>query len=168
MLVLGAVAVAVIFYFVIGVIKSTGPYQTAVNTAKNSPEVQAELGTPIEPGFMPTGNVNTNTSNGTGSGTADLSVPLKGPKGSGKVHYAATKNGDAWEVSDFTVTIDGSGRTIDLQSPEPPPKSEAPAQSPAPPKSEAPPQSAAPKPKPVPPAAPKAADEPASVGGSLK
>ena len=37
---------------------STDGYQTALLGAQNSPEVRAELGTPIEAGFMPTGNVN--------------------------------------------------------------------------------------------------------------
>lgn len=115
MIVLGIGLATAIFFFVVNVIKGTEPYQTALTAATSSPDVQAELGTPIEAGFMPQGHVNTNTTNGTTTETADLTIPLKGPKGSGRVHYAASKSGGDWDVSDFTVTIDGSGTRIDLK-----------------------------------------------------
>jgi hypothetical protein len=117
MIVLGIGLAATIFFFVVNVIKGTEPYQTALTAAANAPEVQAELGTPIEAGFMPQGHVNSNTSNGNTTETADLTIPLKGPKGSGRVHYSARKSGGDWEVSDWTVTIDGSGNRIDLKGP---------------------------------------------------
>ncbi|MEP6672845.1 MAG: cytochrome c oxidase assembly factor Coa1 family protein [Chthoniobacter sp.] len=112
LMVLALIGGGAIFMGVLKIIKSSGPYQTAVAGATASPEVQAELGTPIEPGFMPQGNVNTNDSGGTSTGTADLTIPLKGPKASGSLHYAATKDGGDWVVSDFTVTVEGSGKKI--------------------------------------------------------
>lgn len=115
MIVLGIGLATAIFFFVVNVIKGTEPYQTALMTAASSPDVQAELGTPIKAGFIPQGHVNSNTSNGSTTETADLTIPLKGPKGSGHVHYAARKSGGDWNVSDFTVTIDGSGTRINLK-----------------------------------------------------
>jgi len=112
---LACVAGGLLVFGVMKVVKGTEPYQTAVNTAANSAEVQAELGTPVEEGFMPQGNVNSNTFNGVTVETANLTVPLKGPKGTGHVHYAATKTGNTWQVSDFTVTIDGKDKKIDLK-----------------------------------------------------
>lgn len=113
-IVLGLGMIAVGFFSVMGIIKSTGPYKTALAAAQNSPAVQAELGTPIEAGFFTMGSVNTNSQNGATTEEADLTIPLKGPKGAGKVHYSATKAGNGWNVKDFSVTIDGSGKKIDL------------------------------------------------------
>jgi len=114
LIVLGILGSVALFFGVTKVIKSTGPYKTAVATATNSPEVQAKLGTPITTGMMIQGSVNTNTSNGVTTEMANLTIPLKGPKASGSLHYAATKNGATWEVSDFTVTVDGTGEKISL------------------------------------------------------
>ena len=114
LIVLGILGCVAIFFGVTKVIKSTEPYKRAVSIATNSPEVQAKLGTPIQPGFMIQGSVNSNISNGTATESANLTIPLKGPKGSASLHYAATRNGTNWEVSDFTVTVDGSGEKIPL------------------------------------------------------
>lgn len=114
LLVLMVLGIGAIFFGVTKIIKSTEPYQTAVSTAANSPEVQEELGTPITPGFFIQGSVNSNSSNGTTTERADLTIPLTGPKASGHVHYAATKTDGKWNVRDFTVTVDGSGKQIHL------------------------------------------------------
>lgn len=114
LIVLGMIAGGAIFVGVLQVIKSTEPYKTALAAASGSPEVQEALGTPVAPGFMPVGSVNSNTEGGTTVETADLTIPLKGPKASGSVHYAAKKAGGEWEVSDFTVTVEGSGQKIHL------------------------------------------------------
>jgi hypothetical protein len=114
LIVLGLLGCAALFFGVTRVIKSTEPYTTAVSAATSSPAAQAKLGTPIQPGFLPQGSVNSNTSNGVTTETADLTIPLKGPKASGHVHYAARKDGAKWEVSDFTVTVDGTGEQIKL------------------------------------------------------
>ena len=115
LVILGIIGIGVIFWGVMGVIKGSESYRTAFSAAAKSPEVQAELGTPIEAGFMPQGNVSTNGLGDSATGNADLTIPLKGPKGTGSVHYAASKSGGNWDVSDFTVTIDGSGKRITLQ-----------------------------------------------------
>ena len=112
LIVLGAIGAGAIFFGVMKVLKSTEPYQTAVAGATHSPEVQAELGTPITTGFLLQGNVNSNTSGGTTTEVANLTIPLKGPKASGSLHYAAEKSGTDWQVSDFTVTVDESGKKI--------------------------------------------------------
>jgi hypothetical protein len=112
LIVLGVIAGGAIFMGAMKIIKSTEPYKTAVAAAINCRRSKARH--PHRTGFMPQGNVNSNTSNGETRETADLTIPLKGPKASGSVHYAATKNGSTWEVSDFTVTIDGTGEKISL------------------------------------------------------
>jgi len=114
LILLGVLGCVGLFFGVTKVIKSTEPYKKAVSIATNSPDVQAKLGTPIQPGFMVQGSVNSNTSDGVTNETVNLTIPLKGPKASASLHYAAVRNGTKWEVSDFTVTVDGSGEKIPL------------------------------------------------------
>ena len=117
LIVLGLIASAAIFFGVVNMIKSTEVYRMALATATSSPEIQEALGTPIEPGFMPQGSVNSHTSDGTTIETADLTIPLKGPKASASLHYAGRKAGGQWEASDFTVTVEGSGKKIRVGPP---------------------------------------------------
>jgi hypothetical protein len=91
------------------VIKSSEPYRTALARAKANENVVAALGTPIEEGF-PQGSVNTNND----TGDADLSVPISGPKGKGTLYVVGKRSGGAWSYSKMSVTITGSGETIDL------------------------------------------------------
>jgi hypothetical protein len=112
LLVIGGIAAgAFLFFGVISVIKSTDAYKTALSAAQNSPEVQEELGTPIKDGFMPSGSVNADN----GNTTADFTIPLSGPKGSGKLHFkGSAKAGEAWTPEEFEVTIDADGKVIEL------------------------------------------------------
>jgi hypothetical protein len=97
--------VAVVF----GAIKSTDAYTTALNTARQDPRVIEALGTPIEPGFFVTGNVNVNND----TGTASIDFPISGPKGKAKVHTTASKEHGKWIYSMMEARVEG-GPTIDL------------------------------------------------------
>ena len=89
------------FTAVFGLMKSSEPYKTAVERAKNHPAVIAALGTPIKEGFMASGTVNTSGD----SGNADLSIPISGPKGSGTIHVVGSKSGGKWSYSVMEVRI---------------------------------------------------------------
>src|SRR5688572_11539403 len=65
LIVLGLLAFAGIFFFVIGVIKKTDVYADAVKVAQQSAEVQTALGSPVEAGWLLQGSVNYN--NGAGN-----------------------------------------------------------------------------------------------------
>jgi hypothetical protein len=99
------------FSAVVGMIKSSDAFQTALKRTQASPEVQAALGTPIKEGFMMSGSISTNN----GVGTADFSFPVSGPKGEGTVSAKASKSATGpWEYSTLQVHITGSGQVIDL------------------------------------------------------
>jgi hypothetical protein len=99
------------FSAVVGMIKSSDAYQTALKRTQASPEVQAALGTPIKEGFMMTGSIATNN----GVGTADFSFPITGPKGEGNVIAKASKSASGpWEFSTLQVKINGRDGFIDL------------------------------------------------------
>ena len=76
-----------IFYFLFSGVRSTEPFQRTLQAAQASPEMRAHLGEPITLGFWFTGSVNWNNDHG----TADVQIPLKGPKGSTTVHTIGTK-----------------------------------------------------------------------------
>ena len=68
-----------ILAIVFGAMRSSTPYQEAMQTINaNSAAVEA-LGEPIEAGWLMSGSIETSGS----SGTASFSIPVSGPKGSG-------------------------------------------------------------------------------------
>lgn len=109
-LVLGGAFVAFVVLVIFGALKQTDVYKMAVARAKSDSRVIAALGTPIEEGWYLSGHTNVNG----GSGDADISIPISGPKGKGTIYAVATKSGGEWTYSKLTVKIDSSGETIDL------------------------------------------------------
>ena len=109
-LVLGGAFVAFLVIVIFGALKQSDVYKTAVARAKSDSRVIAALGTPIEEGWFLSGNTNVNG----GSGNADLSIPISGPKGKGTIYAVATKSAGEWTFSKLNVKIDSTGETIDL------------------------------------------------------
>ncbi len=110
LLLLGVGAIGTCVWGVMGLIKSSGPYQDALVAAAASPEVTAALGTPIEAGWLVTGNINVS---GT-SGRAQLAIPISGPKGKGTIYVQATKSAGTWTFDLLQVEIIGRPERIDL------------------------------------------------------
>lgn len=109
-LVLGGAFVAFLVVVIFGAMKQSDVYKMAVARAKADSRVIAALGTPIEEGWYLSGNTSVNG----GSGDADLSIPISGPKGKGTIYAVAKKSGGEWTYSKLAVKIDGTGETIDL------------------------------------------------------
>ncbi len=101
--------ICVIVFAVFGMLKSSDAYKAAVARAKADSRVTSALGTPISEGWFVSGNTNVNG----GSGQADLSIPIKGPKGSATIYAVATKSGGQWIYTRLTVQIPGQDE-IDL------------------------------------------------------
>ena len=115
LLVLFAAFGAVIFFGVSAAMKSSDAYRIAVATAKAEPRVIAALGAPIKEGMFMSGNTNVSG----GSGQADLSIPLSGPKGKGTLYAVATKSGGTWTFSKLALRVEGTGETIEIARPAP-------------------------------------------------
>ena len=98
----------------LGVIRSTDVYTEALTTAQSDPRALDALGDPIEDGWFMTGNVDTNSSNGAQSGTADLSIPISGPNGSGTLEVDAVLNNGRWDYSQMEIILDDGSGTINL------------------------------------------------------
>ena len=100
----------VLMALILGVLKSSDAYRGAVERARNAPGVIAALGTPIEPGFLVTGNIKVKGE----SGTAQLEIPVSGPKGSARIYVSATKSLGSWHFPGLVVQLDGSQQLFDL------------------------------------------------------
>src|SRR5262245_37996126 len=97
-----------IILLVFGAIKKSDVYLHALAKVQASEEVRALLGEPIEPGFFVSGNISVSDS----SGTADLAIPVSGPKGSATIHVVAKKVAGEWEYSTLEVAPRGSESRI--------------------------------------------------------
>ncbi|WP_221411861.1 cytochrome c oxidase assembly factor Coa1 family protein, partial [Empedobacter brevis] len=82
----------------------------AINIINQNPEVQQKLGTNIETDGMFRGNISI-TNN---TGEADISVPLKGTKGTGKAIIVGKKEFDKWNYEKIAVQIDETGEVIQI------------------------------------------------------
>lgn len=99
-----------ITFFVFGTIKKTDVVATALKRAQDSPQVQSALGTPIDLGWWISGSVKINN----GSGNADITGPIAGPKGEGTLQVKASKPpGGTWEYSQVDVLVT-NGEKINL------------------------------------------------------
>lgn len=100
-----------IFLAVFGAMKSSDVYKTALSRAKSNPAVIEALGEPVKEGFLTSGSTNVNGA----SGSADLAIPISGPRGKGTIYVVATKSAGQWSYSRLEVEIDGRRERIDLQ-----------------------------------------------------
>jgi hypothetical protein len=108
----GAIVVAVV-YLAFGTIKSSYPYQEAMTRTRANADAVRALGEPIEAGWLISGNINVNNS----SGSADLSIPVSGPKKSGKVYVVATKRMGSWSLSALELEVEGDAKRINILIP---------------------------------------------------
>ena len=105
-----AVFITLIVIVIFSAMKSTDVYKTAVAKAEAHPAVTEALGTPVKEGIFVSGN--TNVTNG--SGSADLSIPISGPKGKAKIFVTATKSAGRWTYETLVVEIAKGSQRIDL------------------------------------------------------
>jgi len=107
------VFVAAVISFAFGSIKSSYVYQQAMTKTRSNAAVIRELGEPIKPGWLVSGQVSVNEA----SGQADLSIPVSGPNKSGTVYVSATKKMGKWSFSALEVEVEGESKRINLLTP---------------------------------------------------
>ena len=101
--------VVIILTIVFGAMKRSGPYQDGLATAKNHPEVQEALGTPIDAGLFMGGSIHVNGA----SGNADITFPISGPRGKARVYIVGRKRAGNWQYSHRSVELE-NGTKISL------------------------------------------------------
>ena len=113
LVVLGVAFSVGIYFFAMSVIQKTDVYADAFKRVQNSAEIQGALGTPITTGWTFSGSVNYHN----GTGDANFTVPVTGPKGEGTMVVKADKSsGAAWQYAVLEVRLP-DGRKVDLRGP---------------------------------------------------
>jgi ribosomal protein L7/L12 len=91
--------------------RAFGPLEQAMTIINNDPAVVQAFGSPITPGAFVTGEV----SSGGSSSSADLSVPIYGPKNSGELNVSGSWRRGVWNLDIWvTYEADGEEQTIHL------------------------------------------------------
>jgi hypothetical protein len=111
-----ATAVGALLTLLLGLMKSSEPYQHAVSVASSNPDVVRELGAPIAPGWYLSGGERESGS----SGDADLAIPLKGKLRHGTVYVVAKKTDGVWSYDKLEMLVDGHDVPIKLLPHSPP------------------------------------------------
>lgn len=88
------------------------PYAMALERARSNQQISTVLGSPIKPGWFGayTGDIKEKDS----SGSADISFPIKGPNGSGKVYVTAKEESGQWKFDKLSFRNDSNAQSIDL------------------------------------------------------
>lgn len=89
---------------------SSDAYVMAVAAARADPRVTERLGTPLETGFFSTGSIHVS---GGGGGSANLAIPLKGPKASGTLYVVARRSAGEWTLLRLSLDA-GDGKRTEL------------------------------------------------------
>jgi formylmethanofuran dehydrogenase subunit D len=113
LVVVGVFAYA-IFGFVTSTMKATDAYKNAMAAAQNNSAVTEALGTPLTVGWLISGSFDIKGS----SGSADMSIPISGPKGSGTLFVVATKSAGVWTYKTLAAEIDKTKQRIELEAPK--------------------------------------------------
>jgi hypothetical protein len=108
--------VAGLVFVVFKAMRSTEVYTQAVSRATNNAEVRERLGEPIVPKWWMSGNIE----NKNGEGTANLMIPIAGPKGEGKIRAVAYERNDRWIYERLEVEIGSDTINLLDSSPSPP------------------------------------------------
>jgi Cytochrome oxidase complex assembly protein 1 len=116
--VLGPVLLAALFIggvvsLVFGMMKSSEPYQHAVNVAIHDTRATLRLGDPITPGWYASGNINVSGE----AGAAKLEIPLNGKYGHGTLYLTARKSEGSWRYQRLELAVDGQPERINLLAP---------------------------------------------------
>ena len=107
---LAALLIGGVVSLVFGMLKSSEPYQHAVDVAIHDTRAALELGDPITTGWYATGNINVSGA----TGGAELEIPLHGKLRRGTLYVTARKSGGTWRYQRLELAVDGETERINL------------------------------------------------------
>ena len=93
---------------ILGILKSHPAFQDSLEMVQADARVQELLGTPIEAGSLVSGSISETPVDG----TAELSYPVSGPKGSGTVYVSAKKVEGEWVLTRVVLKMDKTGERL--------------------------------------------------------
>ena len=89
-----------LFFAVGSIMRASDDYKLTMSTAQASPCVVNAIGSPLESGWMMTGS----TQESSIEGSADLSIPVRGPKGRGSLEVQAKKLNGNWRIDSLVFS----------------------------------------------------------------
>jgi Cytochrome oxidase complex assembly protein 1 len=117
LLLLAALFVFGILSLVYSMFHNSEPYTVAIRSANQSPAVALEIGTPVHVGWSVSGSIHYTNADG----DVDLSIPISGPKGRGRILVAGKKRSGHWTYETLEVLVEGQSAPIELSNPSPAP-----------------------------------------------
>ncbi|GAA4275314.1 cytochrome c oxidase assembly factor Coa1 family protein [Aquimarina mytili] len=114
----GCLTLIILFFVFLGslifgvseLITESVPYQDAITMVNEDDYVVDILGEPIETNGIMNGNLSYKNN----VGSADISIPIKGPKGEAQLYVVGTKQNDEWTYTEMYVIISETDEQIDL------------------------------------------------------
>lgn len=114
----GCLTLIIIFFVFLGSVifgvsqafTNSTPYQDGLIKAQEDEYVIQMLGEPIETNGIMSGDLKFEN----GEGSADISVPIKGPKGEARIRIVGTKQNEIWTYTELFVIFKETNETVDL------------------------------------------------------
>ncbi|MBW1298208.1 cytochrome c oxidase assembly factor Coa1 family protein [Aquimarina litoralis] len=114
----GCLTIIIIFFVFLGSVifgvsqafTNSGPYQDAMAKVQSDEYVIEKLGEPIETNGIMNGSLKFEND----EGSVDISIPIKGPDGEGRVYIVGTKNDGNWNYSELYVILEETNEQVDL------------------------------------------------------
>src|SRR5215216_3117419 len=104
----GVLLIGGIIFVAMSALKSSEVYQGALKVAQAHPAVAERLGQPVEDGWLVKGNVKLDAS----GGSANLEIPLSGPKNTGTLFVTAVSPEGTWMYERLDLSV--GGETVSL------------------------------------------------------
>ncbi|WP_271765624.1 cytochrome c oxidase assembly factor Coa1 family protein [Aquimarina algiphila] len=114
----GCLTIIILFFVFLGsvifgvseLITQSTPSQDAIAKVNEDDYVVNILGEPIETNGIMNGSLSYENN----IGSADISIPIKGPNGEAQLYVVGTKLNDQWTYKEMYVIIDTTNEQIDL------------------------------------------------------
>ena len=94
-----------LFFGVTSMMRSSDAYRMTLEAGGASPCVINSIGTPLKPGWWITGGIETHDNDG----SANLVIPIRGPKGNGELSFESKKADGVWHIQSLDFES-GNGR----------------------------------------------------------
>lgn len=105
------------FFSIMSLMRNSTPVEMGLKIAETNQALIGRIGQPIKAGWYMAGSIEVNEN----TGSADMSMPLSGPKGSGRLYLEASKHAGLWTLDVLEFVAEGSHQPLNLLEPPPTP-----------------------------------------------
>ncbi len=102
--------IGLIFTIVTVSFRQSDVFREAIARAERNSQVAQRIGTPLRPGWLSQGNLHVSGS----SGTAQMEIPVAGPRGKATITLDARKVAGTWHFRILQIQFEGQSDSINL------------------------------------------------------